>query len=239
MVFLNRLEPKNQLYLFSVFYLFRRKSIFGYQGFKMNDNDHCKKITDRVILLGSFILIIISPNLYAAGEGTRINVSPTPITSREDSVVAETIKQKLSEDQRISTPNIDVKVNGGVVSLSGFFNDPDEASAAIEDIASMAGVSDIDVTQVVLATGNDNKFNDLVITSRIQGLFIREEVFGKKPINEVTVETNDGVVFLTGAVDDSAQRQKAIDLAEMVPNVKKVIPKIAIKWPVGREVKAP
>lgn len=187
------------------------------------------RINKGVALFFSLMLLCISPNLYGVSDTDPFDTSPGPSTTKEDSVVRQVIKQSFANDPRIITTNIDVETDNGVVSLIGSFGDADEAGAAVEDIAATPGVSDIDVSQVVVATGNDAKFSDLVITSRIKGLYIRDKAFGPNPISIMYIETNDGVVFLTGAVDDPAQRQRAIDLAESISDVKKVIPKITIK----------
>lgn len=154
---------------------------------------------------------------------SNVPVVVQPIFSKEDSVITETIKKKLSTDPRISSPNINIKTVDGIVSLIGNFDSLDEVGAAIEIISSTPGVTDIDTSEVVLSIPITLSFDDFVITSRIKGLLIKEKVFGQDPDYVINVETNDGVVFLTGPVNNPAQMNLAIEIAKSVPDVKKVI----------------
>lgn len=181
------------------------------------------------LILGFIITLGIASLNFAIGD-ENADVSPIANYTDEDSVITQTIKKSFKNDPRITSPSADVTTANGVVSLIGTFDDKPEVSAAIEDIIAASGAQDIDVSQVVLSTGIDPTFDDLVIESRIRGQYRRNQIFGADPITVVTVESRDGVVFLIGAVSDIAQRERAIDIASRVPKVKKVIPDIRIKY---------
>lgn len=170
------------------------------------------------------------PLVYA--QGTQIvpaDLVTEPAFAEDDNVTTQKIKQKITLDNRISATDIDIKTNEGIVVPRGVFNDMDEVDALIEDIISTSGVADIDVSEIVVPTGLTPAFYDRVITARIRGLYIREKIFADKPVTVMNIETRDGVVFLTGAVDNPAQQKMAIELAQRVPNVKKVVANIIIK----------
>jgi len=200
---------------------------------RSNDRGKNKnKIKQLLIVLSCFLSCFLPAPLYCAGEepSTNVNASPASTYAIEDSVITQILKKKLAEDLRITSPNITVQTNEGIVVLTGTFDAKSEAAAAIEDIISTPGVQDIDVSEITLSTGVDPTFDDVVIIARIKGLYLRYRIFGLNPISIITIESRDGVVFLTGAVDDLAQRERAIELARTVPNVKKVIPNIHIKY---------
>lgn len=67
--------------------------------------------------------------------------------------------------------------------------------------------------------------SDALIAAKIKGLFVREEIFGKKDTSSpmaISVETKDGVVTLTGTAKDPKQLAQAVTLAKSVDGVKDV-----------------
>jgi hyperosmotically inducible protein len=66
--------------------------------------------------------------------------------------------------------------------------------------------------------------DDSVITTKVKEHFIQEKLFGNKDIKAITlhVETHNGVVRLTGTVDNEAQLENAVNIAKKVEGVKKV-----------------
>ncbi len=73
--------------------------------------------------------------------------------------------------------------------------------------------------------------NDAYITAKIKGQFIQAKIFSDKDVavTLVSVETNDGVVHLSGTVDNEKQINNAIKLAESIKGVKKVESRLTVK----------
>ncbi|MBV8802896.1 MAG: BON domain-containing protein, partial [Gammaproteobacteria bacterium] len=66
---------------------------------------------------------------------------------------------------------------------------------------------------------------DTYITAKVKGLFIREKLFGKKDIAaiNISVETKNGIVYLSGRVDNNDQIKNAIAIIKKsVPDVQGV-----------------
>ena len=65
---------------------------------------------------------------------------------------------------------------------------------------------------------------DTTITAKVKSLFMQKKIFGDKDIAAITisVETNNGVVSLSGTADNQAQIDNAIKIAKSVKGVKDV-----------------
>jgi hyperosmotically inducible protein len=150
----------------------------------------------------------------------------TPIS---DSVITTKIKSKIALDKSLSVFKVDVSTSNGVVTLSGKVDSDTDASAAIELAQSTDGVNDVDAANLVVKESK-HPFADTAITAKVKGLFIKEQLFGKKDIaaTSISVETVDGVVTLSGNADSQAQADNAVKLAKSVHGVKSVESRIEI-----------
>jgi hyperosmotically inducible protein len=91
-------------------------------------------------------------------------------------------------------------------------------------VQAVEGVKRIDVSQLHVKA-SQHPIMDTVITAEVKGLFIREKLFGKKTLpamNSMSIETNNGVVYLTGKVVTQQQANTAVSLAKSVEGVKNV-----------------
>ncbi len=73
--------------------------------------------------------------------------------------------------------------------------------------------------------------SDTAITAKVKGMYVREKLFGDKDISVmgVNVETTNGVVYLTGTVENQLQADNAVKLAKSIHGVKKVESKLEVK----------
>lgn len=71
---------------------------------------------------------------------------------------------------------------------------------------------------------------DSAITAEIKAKFMKEKLFGEKDVSAMTigVETNDGIVRLTGTAENNAQIKNAEKLATSVSGVKKVLNDVTV-----------
>jgi len=107
--------------------------------------------------------------------------------------------------------------------LSGNVNSDTEASTLVELAQSIVGVREVDASNLNIKE-SQQPFEDMLTTAKIKGLLIREDIFGTKDIASVnlSVETNNGVVYLSGTVDNKQQIDNAIKLIKGIAGVKKV-----------------
>lgn len=179
-------------------------------------------------------------------------------TKKSDSDLSSLIATKIANDKALSPDAIKVKVEGGVVTLSGMVaKDADKVRA--EELANVPGVVRVEnkltsrekATDKVKGTAGTvadkskkgaEKTKDAVsktgevitdgwISSRIKTKFMADEALRASSIK---VDTNDHVVTLSGAVPDEAAHTKALAAAKEVEGVKRVVDKLQIASKIGK-----
>lgn len=140
-----------------------------------------------------------------------------------DSDITSEVKNKIQSNATTTNSQIDVSTKKGIVNLSGNVQTEGEASSAIETANSITGVKDVDTDHLMVNNGSQ-PYKDAYITSKVKGTFLREKIFGDKPVDamSINVETKDGVVYLTGTAQNKAQENTAIKIAKTIKGVKDV-----------------
>ena len=142
-----------------------------------------------------------------------------------DTEITQKINAKIAADNLLnhSKINVDVSTKDQVVTFTGVVNSDSEASALVEIAQSTVDVQDVNTTNLTVK-GSTQPLTDLYITAKVKGKFIKEKLFGNKEVSAWTVhvETNNGVVTLTGEVDTKEEAENAIKLAQSVSGVSAV-----------------
>ncbi|MCL6346301.1 molecular chaperone OsmY [Pectobacterium carotovorum subsp. carotovorum] len=146
-----------------------------------------------------------------------------------DSAITAKVKSALLEDKSITSSDISVETSNGVVTLSGFVGSQELSSRAVEITTQVEGVQSVsDKLQV-----KDNQSqsvgayaDDAVITSTIKAKLLADDIV---PSRKVKVETQAGVVQLSGGVDNKAQSDRAESIAKAVDGVKSVKNDLTVK----------
>ncbi len=171
------------------------------------------------ILLITFSILLVTPTLAAKSP------AKNPVTIVKDSAITALIEAKIALDKHISSSDIKVKTDHGQVTLIGSVNSGIEVNNLLQLVQSTAGVKGVDASKVTVKESSQ-PFTDLAITTKIKGLFIRERMFGEHSdvpaIISMHVETNNGVVYLTGTSESSKAVEKAVKLAKSVSGVVRV-----------------
>lgn len=144
-------------------------------------------------------------------------------TPADDELITKTIKDLISQSTVLSPLNVEVRSQHGVVKLSGILDSDSQLSTLVELAQSVVGVKDVNTSHVTVKD-SAQPMTDALITAKVKGRFIQEKVFGDQDIAAVniSVETKNGVVYLTGAVNNDEQIKNAIKIAGEVKGVKKV-----------------
>lgn len=139
-----------------------------------------------------------------------------------DKNITNTVKSKLNLDNSLSGTTIGVMTANGVVTLSGNVNSDTQATQATELAQSVQGVKD--VNSALTIQGSKQPMTDALITAKIKGLFMQKKLFSNENIAAITinVETNNGIVSLSGTADSQKQIDNALQLAKTVTGVKDV-----------------
>ncbi|MDX1902494.1 MAG: BON domain-containing protein [Gammaproteobacteria bacterium] len=140
-----------------------------------------------------------------------------------DNQITSVVKDKIASDSSLSGAAIHVKSVQGVVTLSGNVESDTQAETVVQLAESTPNVKDVDTKQLTIK-GSKHPMDDALITAKIKGTFLREKIFGDKDIASMTinVETNNGVVSLSGTADNQSQIDTAKSIASSTKGVKGV-----------------
>lgn len=146
-----------------------------------------------------------------------------------DSLITTKVKAELLGDDAVESGDISVATENGVVTLSGFVVSQENAMYAIEVTEKVEGVQS--VSDKLKVKGDDEQSlkeyaDDTMITSAVKAKLLTDD---KVPSLGVSVETQDGVVQLTGEVESAAQSTQAENITKGVDGVKSVKNDLTIK----------
>ena len=137
-----------------------------------------------------------------------------------DSAITAIVKSKLAVDNETSSANINVDTKGGVVTLTGVVTTQANKEQAERIARNTEGVTRVINNITVETDGEDAaagmSAGDLAILSKIKTRYVAEDVIGAK------VEVRDGVVTLTGNVENAQIRVRAENIARATSGVKSV-----------------
>lgn len=171
------------------------------------------------ILLGT--AIAFSSSLYAGTHDT---------TSTSDATITKTVKKDFAQDKLLNPFDITVSTQNGVVNLSGSLDTDLQYKQAVTLAESTQGVEDVNADNL---TVKDSKspLADTYITAKIEGLLLQKSTLSKQDVKfmDVNVETTNGVVYLSGDVDNKDQIDNIISIAQSVDGVKSVKSDLKVK----------
>ena len=165
--------------------------------------------------------ILIAGPAQAASKATE----KTPI---HDSWLTAKTKIALAADARVKGRQIDVETTQGVVMLRDEV-DSDAAKQAAEDVArGLNGIKSVknDLEVVAPAAREAVEEKDEAITARVQKKFAKDSHLNKA---DIAVQTNAGVVSLTGEVRGIMTSANASWTAWFVPGAKSVKNELTVK----------
>lgn len=179
-----------------------------------------------VILLS---LVLAFP-LYA---DTTAYVSPRPSVLGNarvpDADINTNLLSAIAKNNTVSSLNVSVSAVNGIVILQGNVTVDSDASEFIALAFSIPGVLDIDTSHF---TANNQPLSiNLILSAKVRGAIVRGKAFGDATIDHlpINIYTNNGIVYLSGMVDSTAQMIYAIKLAQAVPGVPRVISMLNVK----------
>ena len=180
--------------------------------------------TRDILTLCSALVIggaLLAGSAHAVGQADE----KTPIN---DTWLTAKAKIALAADGRVKGRQIDVTTTKNVVMLRGKV-DSDSAKQAAEDITKMLdGVKTVKNDLVVVAPSIHDAVEekDEAITTRVQKKIAKDSHLKKA---DIAVQTNAGVVSLTGEVKDLMTSANASWTAWFVPGVKSVKNDLTVK----------
>lgn len=167
-------------------------------------------------------VLLSGPIAGCAGEGTQQSTGEY----LDDSVITTRVKGAFVGDPAVSALDIKVTTLNGVVQLSGFANSELEIDRAVELANGVPGVKSVknDIRRRPQSAGA--YFDDSAITARVMAAFVADKEVSAL---DIKVETNNGVVLLSGSASSRQASDRAVQIARKVDGVKSVENHIRLK----------
>jgi hyperosmotically inducible protein len=138
-----------------------------------------------------------------------------------DTLITGKVKSSFVINEITAGQNIGVETNNGVVKLSGTVDSHTQVTAAMQIAQETDGVKSVDASRLRVRESRQ-PFTDTYITVKVKMIFLLHGV-------SAAVETENGVVYLSGFVKSSEQSEKALHLAGTVSGVVGVRSDLAVK----------
>ena len=153
------------------------------------------------------------------------------VAMRDAGITAQ-VKTRLASDARTQAADISVETNNGVVTLSGVVNDADIQSAAEELARHVPEVTGVN-NQITAPDAMDEMaasteqaadkagavIDDSWITTKVKTALLAD---AQTKGTEISVDTQQGVVTLSGAVASDAEHKRAVEIAQSTEGVSRV-----------------
>jgi len=148
----------------------------------------------------------------------------------KDATVSGSVKTKLAADSQVNAGEIKVDSVNGVVTLTGNIDSEAAKERALQIARDTKGVTQVkDMISVRESAHSGDapspsrtmgeRLDDTAITSRVKKSLLDDPaVRGLK----IDVDTREGVVYLTGSIPGSAEREKAVQIARATEGVRDV-----------------
>jgi hyperosmotically inducible protein len=176
----------------------------------------------------TLVALIASAAVLGTAACSSTRTQRAPGEQIDDAALLTSVKSALAADTSLTdAADINVDVNRGNVKLSGFV---DSASVKSQAGTVARGVDGVQSVQNDISVGESSTagevIDDSVLTAKVKTALIADSATKAHQIN---VETKDGVVQLSGFVDDAAAKSAATSVAKSVTGVKDVKNELSIK----------
>jgi len=163
----------------------------------------------------------------AACSATRTQRAPGEQV--DDAALLTSVKSALISNPVTEAGEINVDVNRGIVKLSGFVDTSKEKSEAAQVAKSVDGVKEVQNDIAIKAAGSTSTgeyIDDSMITAKVKTALITSP---DTKAHQINVETEAGVVQMSGFVDSEKAKSAATTVAKSVTGVKGVKNELSIK----------
>ena len=173
-------------------------------------------------------VIVVASLAAAACASTRTTKSAGEQV--DDTVTTAAVKSALIGDPTTKAYQIDVETFKGTVQLNGFVDSAESKQRASEVVKKQKGVvavrNNLNVKSAVADNTTERVVDDSTITSKVKTALAGDP---RTKAHQVNVETHEGVVQLSGFVDNMEAKSTAAELASAVEHVRSVNNQIDVK----------
>ena len=166
-------------------------------------------------------LMIVSVAVLTLGACAWMSGEETAGTAIDDSTITAKVNTALIDDPTVKARQVDVETSNGVVQLNGFVDSAAAKERATTVAGGVSGVTQVHNNLVVQTSDRTvgTVVDDATITAKVKTALIGNE---QTKAAEINVSTRQGVVQLSGFVDDMAEKSTAASLAQNVVGVRSV-----------------
>jgi hyperosmotically inducible protein len=146
----------------------------------------------------------------------------------DDAAITAKVNTALVQDPQVKARQVDVETARGVVQLNGFVDTTAAKDRATTVARSVTGVQQVHNNLVVQTSERTvgAVVDDATITAKVKTALIGNE---DTKAHQINVSTREGVVQLSGFVDDSQEKQNAEMVARNVAGVRSVDNQLEVK----------
>ena len=146
----------------------------------------------------------------------------------DDTVLLGKVKSALASDDTTEAHEINIEVNKGIVQLNGFVDTEKEKAQATTVAQGVKGVKQVENNLVVKTekSSTGQSMDDSTVTAKVNSALIDSK---ETKAGDIKVQTQNGVVQLSGFVDNEAQKTAAGKVAQSVKGVKEVKNNLHVK----------
>lgn len=185
-----------------------------------------KQLTRALAIIGLVIPLVSSPAIAAQPASGSSLTYPGMLSTvdRSDSAIKDDVKRTLEKYK-----DVHIKVDKRVVTLSGEVHSDAQRHAAIEETRSIPGVHSVQDQIQITSTASQSAgeyLDDATITASVKSKILAEK--GLSTL-KISVDTDNGVVTLTGSADSKSHVDLAGQVAQSVKGVKRVNNKLLVK----------
>ena len=162
-----------------------------------------------------------------AAGGYAVGTDERPVDRMvDDSTITSHIKNEMIKDSTVKARKIDVDTVGGHVTLTGVVETKAESQRAIEIAEHVQGVKSVRNNLQIGKKTWTEAINDKYLVSKIKSKLIVEPEI--RSLN-IDVDVHRGVVTLTGVVQSSDQKKRAIEIARTTDGTQKVVDNLKLR----------
>jgi hyperosmotically inducible protein len=152
----------------------------------------------------------------------------TPGAALDDAVITTKVKAAIVTDRDAKGADTSVQTRKGEVMLSGFVDNQAQIDRQLQLAKAVQGVQSVDNELMVRSNPPTagSLLDDSVITVKVKTALLSDT---HTKGNEIAVNTNKGVVLLSGFVDSADEQARATSVARNVEGVQSVVNDTRVK----------
>ena len=192
----------------------------------------------RTTVAGLTVLALVGCNRDTDSNTSTSTTAPatssTIGTQIDDAALTARVKSALMADDTVRSFDIDVETNNGVVQLNGNVTSQAQIDQALQVARGVSGVTQVENRMTMQPAGASaagsttlgTAADDTAVTARVKSALLAESEISGLAIN---VETTNGVVQLSGEVDNQAQMARAAQVAGAAEGARSVQNQLRVK----------